>query len=185
MLLILLNVLLNANMNRLSIKKTNHWLVAQTKPNGSTLAKINLERQGYQTFLPLLSTTVRKRKRFVAELKPLFQGYIFVRSDLSSYNWKPINNTKGVSRLLNKYGYPQFIGDEFVTCLQQRCNDNQIMIAESKVHIGGKVKLIEGPFTDFIGTIEQIHPSNRITMLFEYMGQIAKTNVKFTQVREL
>ena len=49
--------------------------------------------------------------------------------------------------------------------------------------VGKKVKLIEGPFTDFIGTIEKIHPSNRITMLFEYMGQTAKTNVKFTHVR--
>ena len=169
----------------MSLKRTNYWLVAQTKPNGCFLAKINLERQGFKTFLPLLPTTVRKGKRFITERRPLFQGYIFVRSSLSSYDWRPINNTKGISRLLNKYNYPQFIGDEFITCLKQRCDENDIIVSENIMHVGKKVKLIEGPFTDFIGTIEKMHPSNRLTLLFEYMGQLAKTNVGFAQVRVL
>ena len=166
----------------MSIERTNYWLVAQTKPNGCFLAKINLERQGFQTFLPLLSTTARKGKRFITELKPLFQGYIFVRSNLNSNNWRPINNTKGISRLISKYNNPQFISDEFITCLKQRCDDNEIIDSENIIRVGKKVRLIEGPFTDFIGTIEKMHPSNRITLLFEYMGHLAKTNVGFSQV---
>jgi transcriptional antiterminator RfaH len=61
--------------------KMLNWYLVQLKPNGHRLAKMNLERQGFKTFLPLQNVTKRSAHKFVDRLVPLFPGYMFVELD--------------------------------------------------------------------------------------------------------
>ena len=60
------------------------WYLAQTKPNAHRVAIRNLDRQGFQTFLPTHEASSRKRGKSVIDLKPLFPGYLFVGIDAQS-----------------------------------------------------------------------------------------------------
>ena len=54
------------------------WFLAQLKPNSAQIAKRHLERQGFETFLPLEETTQPRNGKFVTAQRLLFPGYIFV-----------------------------------------------------------------------------------------------------------
>ena len=54
------------------------WFFAQFKPNCHRIAERNLERQGFQSLLPMQEETRRVRGKFTALMRPLFPGYLFV-----------------------------------------------------------------------------------------------------------
>ena len=64
---------------------SKEWFILQFKPNSQHQAVKNLNRQGFETFLPLHNTTSRKLSRFINASKPLFPGYMFVRFDKTEY----------------------------------------------------------------------------------------------------
>ena len=77
---------------------SKEWFILQFKPNSHHLAAKNLNRQGFETFLPLHETTSRKLSRFINTSKPLFPGYMFIKFDKLESEWHKINSTYGVSR---------------------------------------------------------------------------------------
>ena len=80
------NAKMNQNLNR-------NWLVVQIKPNSYDLATRNLERQGFQTFLPKMKTTIRKEKKFIYKYTFVFPGYIFVCVASENSHWSKIKST--------------------------------------------------------------------------------------------
>ena len=85
----------------------NQWYLIQFKPNSHRLAERNLQRQGFETFLPMQKITRRKASRFVSDLKPLFPGYMFVSVNSDLAPWRSINSTIGVSKLVSFEGKPK------------------------------------------------------------------------------
>lgn len=81
------------------------WYLCQTKVRDEYRAKINLERQGYFTNLPLLDN------------QPLFPGYIFVRVDDKPF--APINNTRGVLHLVKFGENLAIVPDSLIGSLQE------------------------------------------------------------------
>jgi transcriptional antiterminator RfaH len=79
---------------------SKEWFILQFKSNSHHLAVKNLNRQGFETFLPLHDTTSRRLSRFISTSKPLFPGYMFIKFDRTESEWHKINSTYGVSRLI-------------------------------------------------------------------------------------
>ena len=69
------------------------WYIAQIKPNSYDTAIQNLERQGFETFLPKMERTQRQKNKFVLKSVYVFPGYIFVGFDKSIITWTKINST--------------------------------------------------------------------------------------------
>tara|TARA_B100001250_G_C19792082_1_gene786998 strand:+ start:325 stop:840 length:516 start_codon:yes stop_codon:yes gene_type:complete len=156
----------------------SNWFVAQYKPNAYFLAKRNLEMQGLKTFLPLVEITKRKNKSFSTELKPLFPGYIFISFNLKDFRWSSVNNTVGLTRLIVSNNTPQSVPEDFINDLKLRCDYGGKLLHKSTLQVGKKVEVMKGPFTEMIGSIESIHPKERITLLFEILGR--KTKISFS-----
>ena len=76
------------------------WYLVHCKPNGEQLALRNLKNQDFPAFLPLQKLTRRKGTAFQTRLRPLFPGYMFVAQDPTAGQWRQINNTRGVARLV-------------------------------------------------------------------------------------
>ena len=99
---------------------SKEWFILQYKPNSHHQAIKNLNRQGFETFLPLHDTTSRKLSRFENTSKPLFPGYMFIRFDRAKPEWYKINNTYGVSRLITFNSILKSIPTSFVNNLMKR-----------------------------------------------------------------
>jgi transcriptional antiterminator RfaH len=75
--------------------------LAQFKPKCHRIAERNLERQGFQSFLPMQEETRRVRGKFTALMRPLFPGYLFVAFDKARGGWQAVNSTYGITRLVS------------------------------------------------------------------------------------
>ena len=153
---------------------SKEWFVTQFKPNSHYQATKNLNRQGFKTFLPLHEITLRKSSRFVKSTKPLFPGYMFVSFDKTETEWHKINNTYGVARLVTFNSILKSIPTTFVDNLMKRYDSSGKLIPIVKMKEGDKVEILDGPFANFIATVEEYESEQRIWVLMDLMGRKTK-----------
>ena len=153
---------------------SKEWFILQFKANSHQQAAKNLNRQGFETFLPLNDTTVLKSSRFINTSKPLFPGYMFIRFDRAETHWHSINNTYGVSRVITFNSILKSTPTTFVENLIKRYDLSGNLLPVEKLKKGDQVKVLKGPFANFIATIEKYEDDQRIWILMDLMGQETK-----------
>jgi len=154
---------------------SKEWFILQFKPNVHQQAKKNLNRQGFTTFLPLLENTSRKASRFINTTRPLFPGYMFIEFDRIKSDWHKINNTYGVSRLVTFDTVLNSIPATIIDNLMNRCDSSGKLLPATKLKKGDQVKILKGPFANFIATVETYETDQRMWILIDLMGRKTKT----------
>jgi len=153
---------------------SKEWFILQFKANSHHQAKTNLNRQGFDVFLPLHDTTSRRLSRFINTSKPLFPGYMFIKFDRTESEWYKINNTYGVSRLITFNSILKSIPTTFVDSLMMRYDLSGKLLPIKKLEKGDHVTILKGPFTNFIATVEKYEADERICILMDLMGRKTK-----------
>jgi len=153
---------------------SKEWFILQYKPNAHHKAIKNLNRQGFETFLPLIDATARKLSRFVNTSIPLFPGYMFVRFDKAESEWHKINNSYGVSRLITFDSNLKSIPTSFVDHLMKRYDLSGKLLPIEKLKKGDHVTVLKGPFANFMATVEKYEADQRIWILMDLMGRKTK-----------
>lgn len=95
-------------MDQTSEAKTNKtfgqgptWFVLSTHWRQEKLALENLQRQGFEAYLPMHQVEVRPRGQPARVVPlPLFPRYMFVAADLATMGWRAIYSTRGVQGVL-------------------------------------------------------------------------------------
>ena len=105
-------------------KLEKKWFIAQIKPNSYELAIRNLERQGFETFVPKMEITRRQKNTFHVKKVYVFPGYIFVCFDLHDIIWSKINSTYGVSKILTFHKIPSEIPSDLILELKTKYENN-------------------------------------------------------------
>ena len=153
---------------------SKEWFILQFKSNSHHLAAKNLNRQGFETFLPLNETTSRRTSRFINTSKPLFPGYMFIKLDRAESGWHKINSTYGVSRLITFNSILKSIPTTFVDSLMKRYDSSGKLLPIQKLKKGDQVTVLKGPFANFIATVEKYEADQRISILMDLMGRKTK-----------
>ena len=153
---------------------SKEWFILQFKSNSHHLAAKNLNRQGFETFLPLHEATSRRLCRFINTSKPLFPGYMFIRFDKAESEWHKINSTYGVSRLITFNSILKSIPTIFVDHLMKRYDLSGKLLSIQKLKKGDRVEVLKGPFANFIATVEKYEADQRIWILMDLMGRKTK-----------
>ena len=162
------------------------WYVAQLKPNGFKKAQLNLARQGFECFMPMRKVTVRHARKLSAGLRPVFPGYIFIKFGLDNGDWRKINSTLGVNRLISFHkGRPAKIPDALIEGLKERCDDQHMLKPINDWKSGDKARLVYGPFADFIGQVEELVSGERVRLLFEFMDQYKSLEISSDALERL
>lgn len=154
-------------MNKSLNKK---WCIVQIKPNSYHSAIRNLERQGFETFLPKMDITQRKENKFLVKNVYVFPGYMFVCFESHTLTWSKINSTYGVSKILTFNKKPSEISSDLILELKMRFEINSAATQKQKLQKGDSIKFYSGPFTDLIAKIESVDKKNRIWVLLEAMS---------------
>ena len=165
----------------MSNKLIKKWLIAQIKPNSFDLAIRNLERQGVETFLPKMKTTIKKQNRFINQNVPVFPGYMFIALNAQNFNWTKINNTYGVSKVLAFNKKPSEISYDLIGVLKNRYEANINPTLKEILQKGDTIKFKSGPFVDLIAKIENVENTKRIWVLLEVMGGYQKLKLQHTE----
>ena len=132
------------------------WFIAQIKPNSYRSAIQNLERQGFETFLPKMGITQRKENKFLVKNVYIFPGYMFVCFDPHIIAWTKINSTYGVSKILTFSNKPAEISSDLILELKNRYEINSNTTQKEKLQKGNSIKFYKGPFADMIAKVESV-----------------------------
>lgn len=160
------------------------WFVVQLKPNAEAIAKRNLLQQGIQIFAPFEEVTARKARKLVQACKALFPGYLFVSFDQDSVRWRTVNSTTGVSRLVSfAEDQPAQVPSGLISSLMRRCDPTGKLLPPQFLNGGDTVRVTNGPFADFIGTVEQTAPDQRIWVLLDMLGKNTRVAIKSADLR--
>ena len=160
------------------------WRLAQLKPNAVQIAERNLRRQGFEIFSPRQSETLRRGGRFVTVQRPLFPGYLFIATANDGGQWRPINNTYGVSKLVAFSEHaPAEVPAEIVAGLMARCDDNGLFGAPDSLAAGDEVRVVSGPFAEFVGKVETLAPQKRVWVLLDLLGGTTRVALDDRQVQ--
>ena len=120
------------------------WFLLYTKPRQEQVAKENLERQGYECFLPLINVQKIRSGKCIEETESLFPRYMFIHLVEGLSNFGPIRSTKGVSGLVTFAGVPAQVPDQLIEALRQ-----EPQLHEELFQPGEQVKVVAGPFMGF------------------------------------
>lgn len=159
------------------------WFLAQVKPNCAAVAEKNLQRQGFETFLPKDEETRQRNGKFVTTTRPLFPGYIFVAFDVARGLWRAVNSTYGITRLVSFGREPAAVPQDLVTQLMLRCDTKGKLLAPELLQPGDQVKLTKGPFAHFVAEVEKIESDRRVWVLMDIMGGEKRVAVREDQLR--
>lgn len=85
-----------------------HWYLLYTNPRAEKKAALELQKKGYEVFLPLQKTlkTWSDRKKWVEE--PLFKSYLFIETELEA-NYYTILNTPGIVKFISFQSHPAIV----------------------------------------------------------------------------
>ncbi len=131
------------------------WYVVQTLVKDELRAKEHLLRQEYDVFLPLFGKVVIQRQQRKINLSALFPGYLFVQFDPTITQWRAINGTRGVQRLLCLGDTPSPIHNSIIQSIQARLDKFGVMMANGfeqwKHLIDQKMQITDGTFKGHSG----------------------------------
>lgn len=163
-----------------------NWYVAQLKPNGYERAMTNLARQGFETFMPMREKTVRHARQLRTVRRPIFSGYLFICFGADRDDWRKINSTLGVARLVSfDKAKPVPMPAPLIAGLKARCADDGVLAGMDDLKIGEQVRMVAGPFVDFIARVETFLSTDSIRLLFECMGQKSHIDMSVADVEKL
>ncbi|QFS84796.1 transcription termination/antitermination protein NusG [Roseivivax sp. THAF197b] len=156
----------------------DNWFAAQLKPNGLTIAERNLKRQGFRHFTPKRLETLRRAEKVVTTPRPLFPGYIFVRFDPANPDWRALNATRGLTRIIvDDPRKPQSLPEDFMAALIDRCDEQGLLKAAPALNLGDTVRVVSGPMVDLVSRIEGFDTDGRIKLLMDLMGRETRVSV--------
>ena len=163
-----------------------NWYVVQIKANGFERAVANLARQGFLTFSPMQKKTVRHARNMKNVMRPVFPGYLFVQFGAERGDWRKINSTYGVARLVSfEKSVPASVPDRLIAGLQARCDSKGCLHAPDDLKIGERVRMVAGAFAGFVGEVENLIGEERIRLLYDFMGQKSRIDIKKSDLEKL
>jgi transcriptional antiterminator RfaH len=163
---------------------TDGWMIAQIKPGGTATARRNLDRQGFAVFMPGLAVTRRLRGKPVPAAEPLFHGYLFVLATDDSAPPARIASTLGISRLLLRSDRaPATLPPDFIAALLARTDAQGLIIPETALAPGDRVRIRQGAFADQVTTIESLGRDGRVAVLIGLLGQQVRVSLSPADLR--
>jgi transcriptional antiterminator NusG len=126
-------------------------------------------------------TEVRDGKRRTIERR-LFPGYILVQMRLNENSEIVVKSTPGVSRFIGMGDRPEPLSEQQANQILKRMQTEAPKIKVS-FKVGQKVRITDGPFADFPGTVEKIDTERaKITVLVSFFGRDTPVELDFLQV---
>ena len=124
-------------------------------------------------------------QRKIASRK-FFPGYIFVNMVLDDETWHVIKNTPKITGFVGHSTNPPEVPESEVFGIEQQMEEGALR-PKPKVlfEVGEAVKVVDGPFQDFNGTVEEVKPEKgKVRVLISIFGRATPVELDFVQVEK-
>ena len=159
-------------MKKSVAEKITGWLALYTKARQEQRALVNIERQGFTAYCPMIRRLRRHARRIEHVRRPLFPSYVFVHLDKYKFQWRPLLSTTGVSSVVQFDGKPALVPEGFIESLQACENESDLRAKTApRIEIGETVRILDGSFDNLVAKVLSLPEKDRIWLLLDIMGR--------------
>ena len=118
--------------------------------------------------------------------RKFFPGYIFVNMLLDDETWHVIKNTPKITGFVGHATNPPEVPEHEVREITQQMEEGALR-PKPKVlfEVGEAIKVVDGPFQDFNGTVEEVKPEKgKVRVLISIFGRATPVELDFVQVEK-
>jgi transcriptional antiterminator NusG len=158
----------------------------------SRIASMNMEERIFEVVIPMEDVIEFKNGKKQVVSKKVFPGYLLVRMDLDDDSWYVVRNTPGVTGFVGLGARPTPLSrKEVENILQVKPEDAEGAATRKsrpklEYELGESVRVREGPFADFSGTIAEINEDQmKLKVLVNIFGRETPVELDFAQVAKL
>jgi transcription termination/antitermination protein NusG len=157
----------------------------------SRIASMNMEDRIFECVIPMEDVIEFKGGKRVTVQKKVFPGYLLVRCELDDDSWRVVRNTPGVTGFVGLGAKPtplQRREVESILQVQPEGTEGTTRKAKPRAmfEVGETVRVREGPFADFSGSIAEINDDQmKLKVLVNIFGRETPVELEFSQVAKL
>lgn len=127
---------------------------------------------------------VKGGKQSVKEER-IFPGYVLIKMDLNDQTWGLITSTEGVRGFVKIDKYPKPLPENEVKAIMKFMEVEQPSY-QSSFSVGEAVKITDGAFADFIGSVQEIDETKgKVKVLISFLGREAPVELEFGQINKI
>jgi transcriptional antiterminator RfaH len=161
----------NVPAQGLSLAGDERWFVVHTLPHREKRAQLHLANQSYRVFLPKRERTIRHARKLTTVVRPFFPRYLFLILDPERQQWRAVNGTLGVAGLLMQGDRPHPVPPGIVETLVASTGPDGMLQMRPQLNVGDPVRLTQGPFAEYLGTLDRLDDSGRVRVLLDMLGR--------------
>ena len=166
------------------------WYVVHTYSGHENKVKVNIEKlvesRGMQDLIldvvvPTEDRVEIKNGQRKIKTKKMFPGYVLVKMIVTNESWYLVRNTQGVTGFVGHGSDPVPLTLEEV----RRMGIEKIYI-DLDIHIGDTIKVINGPFENFMGSVLEVNPEKQtLRAKVSMFGRDTPVELDYAQVDKL
>ncbi len=171
------------------------WYIVNTQTGCENTAKASIEERSKSQKLDQMIGDILIPSENVVELvkgkkatrsRKFFPGYIFVNMHLTDETWHLVKNASKVSGFVGgKTRPPEVPENEVMRVTQQMESGAEKPKPKVKFVMGESVMVVDGPFSNFNGTVEEINQEKgKVKVLVSIFGRPTPVELDFVQVEK-
>jgi len=173
-----------------------NWYIIHTQTGSEDKVKRSLENKIVvdglkdligQVVIPTEQVSeVRSGKKRVSQRK-FFPGYLLIEMELNEFTHLLVKNTPGVTGFIGLGRKPMPLPEQEVENILKRAQETQAKPTSKTIfEKNEQVRVSEGPFLNFNGTIEEIHPEKgKLKVSVSIFGRATPVELEYWQVEKI
>ncbi len=168
-----------------------NWYVVHTYSGFEEKVKLSIEEKTEKKGLNEQITRILIPTERVIELKggkkresdkKFYPGYILIEMELNDETWHLIRSTPRVTGFVGGTK-PVALSEEEISVILQQIEKGPVPQVKTQFQKGDSVRIIDGPFTNFIGSVEDVDMDHgRLNVMVSIFGRQTPVELNFLQV---
>lgn len=171
-----------------------NWYVIHTYSGYENKVKTNLEKRIesmnmedkiFRVLVPMEDEIEIKNGKKKVSKRKVFPGYVLVEMDMTDDAWYVVRNTPGVTGFVGSGSKPIPLLENEVTAILRQMGLEKVR-AKIDVSVGQSVRVVSGPFKEFVGVVMEIlEDKQKVKVSVSMFGRETPVELEFGQVAKL
>lgn len=152
---------------------------------GKRVESMNMEDKIFRILVPMEDEVEVKDGKKKVTKKKVFPGYVLVEMVMTDESWYVVRNTPGVTGFVGSGSKPVPLHQSEVSQILKQMGEEEPR-ARVDFELKQNVRVITGPFENFIGTVEEINlEKGKVKVLVSMFGRETPVELEFSQIQRV
>ena len=176
-------------------KNKKRWYIVHTYSGYENKVKVNLEKRieymnmGEKIFrieVPQKTVVQMKGGKKQEKEETVFPGYVLVEMIMDEDSWYVVRHTSGVTKFVGSVKKPIPVKESEIKRILYNQQQSQVTKVQLDVKVGEQVKIISGPFADFVGSITEVYPDKaKLRANVSIFGRETPVELEYNQIQKV